>query len=52
VLRYIYWAQGRVMWFVSLPAQVAMYEHAPLGVVAWLGAPDCAGPGSLSGTRA
>src|SRR6516164_6764092 len=46
VLRYIYWAQGRVMWFVSLPAQVAMYEHAPLGVVAWLGAPDCAGPGS------
>ena len=28
VLRYIYWAQGRVMWFVSLPLQVAMYEHA------------------------
>ena len=37
VLRYIYWAQGRVMWFVSLPLQVAMYEHAPLGLVTWLG---------------
>jgi steroid 5-alpha reductase family enzyme len=37
VLRYIYWAQGRVMWFVSLPVQVAMYEHAALGGVAWLG---------------
>ena len=37
VLRYIYWAQGRVMWFVSLPLQVAMYEHAPLGFVTWLG---------------
>ena len=30
VLRYIYWAQGRVMWFVSLPVQVAMYERARL----------------------
>ena len=28
VLRYIYWMQGRVMWFVSLPVQAAMYEHA------------------------
>ena len=37
VLRYIYWAQGRVMWFVSLPVQVAMYEHAALGFVTWLG---------------
>jgi steroid 5-alpha reductase family enzyme len=37
VLRYIYWAQGRVMWFVSLPVQVAMYEHASLGLVSWLG---------------
>ena len=37
VLRYIYWAQGRVMWFVSVPVQVAMYEHAPLGLVTWLG---------------
>ena len=38
VLRYIYWAQGRVMWFVSLPLQVAMYEHASLSFVTWLGA--------------
>jgi steroid 5-alpha reductase family enzyme len=37
VLRYIYWAQGRVMWFVSLPVQVAMYEHARLSGTAWLG---------------
>ena len=37
VLRHIYWAQGRVMWFVSLPLQVAMYEHAALGAVTWLG---------------
>jgi steroid 5-alpha reductase family enzyme len=37
VLRYIYWAQGRVMWFVSLPLQVAMYAHAPLSAVDWLG---------------
>ena len=36
-LRYIYWTQGRVMWFVSLPLQVAMYEHASLGIVTWLG---------------
>jgi steroid 5-alpha reductase family enzyme len=37
VLRYIYWMQGRVMWFVSLPVQAAMYEHASLGRLAWLG---------------
>jgi hypothetical protein len=37
VLRYIYWAQGRVMWFVSLPVQVAMYSHAPLSGVAGRG---------------
>jgi steroid 5-alpha reductase family enzyme len=37
VLRRIYWAQGRVMWLVSLPLQVAMYEHAPTGIVTWLG---------------
>ena len=36
-LRYIYWTQGRVMWFVSLPLQVAMYERASLGIVTWLG---------------
>ena len=38
MLRHIYWAQGWVMWFVSLPVQVAMYEHAALGGIAWLGA--------------
>jgi steroid 5-alpha reductase family enzyme len=37
VLRYIYWAQGRAMWFVSLPLQVAMYSRAPLSAVDWLG---------------
>jgi len=37
VLRHIYWAQGRVIWFVSLPLQVAMYERASLGIVTWLG---------------
>lgn len=37
VLRYIYWAQGRVMWFVSLPLQVAMYERASVSFVTWLG---------------
>ena len=37
VLRYIYWMQGRVMWFVSLPVQVAMYERGSVGAVTWLG---------------
>jgi len=37
VLRYIYWAQGRAMWFVSLPLQVAMYIRAPVSAVDWLG---------------
>jgi hypothetical protein len=37
VLRYIYWAQGRVMWFVSLPVQAPMYEHAGISAVTWLG---------------
>ena len=38
VLRHIYWAQGRVMWLVSLPLQIAMYEHARIGPVTLLGA--------------
>jgi steroid 5-alpha reductase family enzyme len=37
VLRYVYWAQGRVMWVVSLPLQVAMYESARLSVITWIG---------------
>jgi steroid 5-alpha reductase family enzyme len=36
VLRYVYWMQGRVMWFVSLPVQAAMYEHARVGPVSAL----------------
>lgn len=30
-------AARRVMWFVSLPLQVAMYERAGLSAVPWLG---------------
>jgi steroid 5-alpha reductase family enzyme len=37
VLRYIYWAQGRAMWFVSLPLQVAMYIRAPVSALDWRG---------------
>jgi steroid 5-alpha reductase family enzyme len=37
VLRHIYWVQGRAMWFVSLPLQVAMYIRAPVSAVDWLG---------------
>ncbi|GAA4566392.1 DUF1295 domain-containing protein [Planotetraspora kaengkrachanensis] len=37
VIRTIYWPQGSIMWVVSLPVQVAMYETAPLGVVTWIG---------------
>ena len=51
VLRYIYWMQGRVMWFVSLPVQAAMYEHGPLGFVSWLGAAVWAANSSQSSKR-
>ncbi len=37
VLRYIYWKQGRIMWFVSLPVQIAMYERAPVSAITWVG---------------
>jgi len=37
VLRYIYWPQGRAMWFVSLPLQVAMYIRVPVSAVDRLG---------------
>ncbi|HSE69170.1 MAG TPA: DUF1295 domain-containing protein [Nocardioidaceae bacterium] len=33
----IYLTQGAIMWFVSLPVQVAMFQDAGLGVVAGLG---------------
>ena len=36
-VRTIYLTQAAVMWFVSLPVQVAMFQDAPLGPVAWLG---------------
>ena len=36
-VRRIYLTQGVVMWFVSLPVQVAMVQTDPLGWLAWLG---------------
>lgn len=36
-VRRIYLTQGVVMWFVSLPVQVAMVQSDPLGWLAWLG---------------
>ncbi len=37
VLRHIYFAQGRMMWIVSIPVQFAMYEQHPLHAMLWLG---------------
>ncbi|WP_328794137.1 DUF1295 domain-containing protein [Herbidospora solisilvae] len=37
VLRKIYLPQGAVMWFVSLPVQIAMFQPQPLNVFTWLG---------------
>jgi steroid 5-alpha reductase family enzyme len=36
-LRVIYLPQGIAMFFISLPVQVAMFEHAQLGVLGYLG---------------
>jgi steroid 5-alpha reductase family enzyme len=36
-LRTVYLTQGVVMWFVSLPVQVAMYEQGGVGVLTWVG---------------
>lgn len=36
-VRKIYLTQAAVMWFVSLPVQVAMFQDQELGLVAWLG---------------
>jgi steroid 5-alpha reductase family enzyme len=36
-LRKIYLTQGLVMWFVSLPVQVAMFTQGETGLVTWLG---------------
>jgi steroid 5-alpha reductase family enzyme len=37
VLTRIYLPQGRIMWVVSLPLQVAMYTNAPMGLAAVIG---------------
>ncbi|MFC4584657.1 DUF1295 domain-containing protein [Sphaerisporangium corydalis] len=37
VIRTIYRPQGAIMWVVSLPIQIAMYETAPLSVLTWAG---------------
>ncbi len=37
-LRKIYLVQGPILWFVSLPVQVAMLEKGPIGVAAIIGA--------------
>jgi steroid 5-alpha reductase family enzyme len=36
-LRQVYLTQGVVMWFVSLPLQVAMFQADSLGLLAWAG---------------
>ncbi|MDN5765374.1 MAG: DUF1295 domain-containing protein [Humibacillus sp.] len=36
-LLHIYLPQGLIMWFVSLPAQIAMFVTGGLGIVLWLG---------------
>ncbi|MGH3375875.1 MAG: DUF1295 domain-containing protein [Actinoallomurus sp.] len=36
-LRKVYLTQGPVLWFVSLPVQVALLEKGPLGVAAYVG---------------
>lgn len=36
-LRRIYLSQAAIMWFVSLPVQVASFETPGLGIVAWTG---------------
>jgi steroid 5-alpha reductase family enzyme len=37
VLRMVYLTQSVVMWFVSLPIQVAMYESSRPGALTWVG---------------
>lgn len=37
VLRYIYYAQGRMMWIVSIPVQFAMYEVHPVSLLIGVG---------------
>ncbi|WP_406068873.1 DUF1295 domain-containing protein [Micromonospora sp. NBC_01638] len=37
VVRTIFWPQGRVMWFVSIPIQLAMYQGSGMNIVGWCG---------------
>ena len=37
VLRTIFWAQGWVMWVVSIPITVAMFERRPVDALTWVG---------------
>ena len=37
LVRKVYGLQGVLMWLVSIPVQVAMYEHAPLGALGVIG---------------
>lgn len=37
LVRKVYGLQGVMMWIVSIPVQIAMYEHASLGVLGVLG---------------
>ena len=36
-VRTILWPQARIMWFVSIPIQLAMYENAAMDILAWGG---------------
>lgn len=36
-VRKVYLAQGAIMWFISLPVQVAMFEAVAPGWIAWVG---------------
>jgi steroid 5-alpha reductase family enzyme len=37
VIRKVYWPQGWAMWLVSLPIQLAMFEHAAPNWITWVG---------------
>lgn len=37
-LTHIYLPQGLIMWLVSVPIQVCVYERSPLGVLGWVSA--------------
>ena len=36
-LKVIYAGQGALVFFISLPVQIGMFEHGPFGVLGWLG---------------